>query len=188
MSTSRHLGRGTWRICAAALLASILACGGGGGGGGGPTQPPAQQITFTPASGGGGTRLSLAQGTASTASTLILELRAQQAGNLYGVAFDLTYPNAVLRYDRATEGTFLSAGSGTSFQVVETSPGRLVVGVSRLGASGGVGGNGLVLSLELSAIAAGTGTFAFQENLTYGPDGLGQNGVAWDGGTVQVVR
>lgn len=150
--------------------------------------PPTPAITFTPSTSGGGARLSLARNNATTATTLVLDLRAQDVSQLYGVAFDLSYPSSVLRYSRAAEGTFLASGSSTTFQVAEVSTGHLVVGLSRIGPTGGVDGSGLVLSLEFTAANAGSGALTFSENLAFSPNGLGQNGVAWDGGTVQVTR
>ena len=77
-------------------------------------------------------------------------MRARQVPDLYGVAFDLEYPTA-LRFDAATEGTFLSAGAMTSFQVASGQPGRLVVGLTRLGPRPGVNGEGALLVLRFTA-------------------------------------
>ncbi|HEV8629304.1 MAG TPA: cohesin domain-containing protein, partial [Thermoanaerobaculia bacterium] len=162
--------------------------GGGGGGGGGPTPPtqPPPSVTFAPSSTGAG--IGLAQGATTTSSTLVLEVRATQVTALYGVAFDLTYPNALLRLQGFRAGTFLSSGGAQiSTQVAESSPGHLVVGLSRLGPAPGVDGSGVLLELQLDAVASGTGAFAFSNNAAYRPDGSVQS-VGWNAGSVSVVR
>ena len=144
------------------LLLLSLACGGGGGGGGGspveptPTPPPQASLVFTP-QGGGGTGVSLAAGAASTASTLILEVRANSVTDLYGVAFDLGYPANLVQYVRATQGPLLAGGT---LQVAQGT-GTLVVGLSNLGPVPGTSGSGVLLTLEFRAVGAGQGSFSF---------------------------
>jgi hypothetical protein len=77
------------------VLALLLTACGGGGGGSTPTEPPpppppAAGIILTPQAAPGVNSLDLASGAATTATTLVLELRANQVTDLYGVAFDLT--------------------------------------------------------------------------------------------------
>jgi hypothetical protein len=172
---------------AALGLAVAAACGGGGGGGGGggPT-PPVARFAFTPASSGAAGTLALASGSGSTLATLRLDLLANQVAGLYAVGFDLTYPNATMRFAAATEGTFLNAGSTatTSFQVLETQPGRLVVGLSRLGPAAGVSGSGTVMSFEFTAVAAGSGALAFADAQGYDAAGRPLSNVGFAGGSV----
>jgi hypothetical protein len=172
------------RLAAVLLAAAAVACGGGGGGG--PTAPPAG-IVFT-ASGGSATNgLSLGSAAGSTSTILRLDLSARSVTDLYGVAFDLVYPNQILAFDAATQGTFLG-GVATSLQVDEPSPGRLVVGLSRLGAVSGVSGSGVVLTLEFASRAtAGSGSFAFQNNAAFDSAGDAIAGVGWGGGSVSVT-
>ncbi|HEX5759344.1 MAG TPA: cohesin domain-containing protein [Thermoanaerobaculia bacterium] len=175
-------------LLAAALLAALGACGGGGGGGG-PTQPPPPQpgIILTPAAAGSNS-VSLAAGAGGTATTLLLDVRANQVTNLYGVSFDLQYPATVLRYDGATEGTLLSAGGtvGTSLQVVESPAGTLVVGLTQLGAAAGVSGSGTLLTLRFSSRAAGSGAFTFVAPAAIDPNGQALAGLAFAAGSVEV--
>ena len=62
----------------AVLLAVVASCGGGGGGG--PTAPPPPQtgIVFTAAGTGAANSISLASGSGTSGSVLVLELRATQ--------------------------------------------------------------------------------------------------------------
>ncbi|MFY9826056.1 MAG: cohesin domain-containing protein [Thermoanaerobaculia bacterium] len=172
----------------ALLLLLTLACGGGGGGGG-PTAPPppAAGITFTPQGAPGSNAVFLGSGAATTATTLVLEVRANQVTDLYGVAFDLTYPSTVLTFSRATAGPLLGGSSG-SVQAVVSTPGTLVVGGSHLGAVPGANGSGVVLTLEFTATAAGTGSFAYAHNSAFNSSGQTLAGISWLAGSVQVTR
>ena len=168
------------------LLALSCGGGGGGGGGGGPTQPPPTQpaLSFTAAGAGGANSLVLASGPGSTAERLFLEVRANQVTDLYGVAFDLSYPTNVLRYVAKTSGTFLDG----TVQVSETPPGNLVVGASRLGRVAGASGSGVVVTFEFVALGAGSGSFAFSRNTAVNSSGAPLAGSSWVAGTVQVIR
>jgi hypothetical protein len=167
----------------------ILACGGGGSGGGGPTEP-LPSLTFTPAGGGGPESLSLRRASTSTANRLVLELAAEQVTDLYGVAFDLQYPSAVLAFDGASEEGFLSEDRtvATAFEILEAPSGNLVVGLTRLGGVGSVGGSGVLLRIELRAVASGSGSFRFEGPQAFSPQGVPLDGVTWNAGTVVVVR
>jgi len=172
------------------LLLALAACGGGGGGGGGPTEPtppppPPQSIVFTAQGTPGNNTVFLTAGAASTATTLVLEVRASQVTNLYGVAFDLSYPNAQLQFVRATAGPLLAGGA---VQAAPAGTGSLVVGGTHLGNVPGANGSGVIMTLELTAVAAGSGSFAFSRNTALNPSGDPLAGVAWLAGSVQVNR
>jgi len=163
----------------------LLACGGGGGGGG-PTEPPPPQagITVTPAA-APANGISIATGTGTTASTLILEIRANSVTDLYGVAFDLRYPSTVLQLVQASSGTFL--GNATLQSAPGSGTGVLVVGLSKLGAASGTSGSGVLMTLEFRAIATGQGSFSFEQNSALNSSGQAPAGFGWSAGTVQVT-
>lgn len=176
--------RGVWVVALAAL-----ACGGGGGGRGGgstpPTQPPAS-ILYTADGSSADATLALVEGTGSSPTQLRLDLNAQQATGLYGVAFDLLFPSGVLTYVSASQGPFL--GSGTSLQVSTDTPGRLVVGLTKLGAVQGVSGSGTLLTLEFRAVGvSGNGAFSFINNNAFDNKAKVISGVTWSGGAVTVT-
>ena len=175
-------------LALAALSLLALACVGGGGGSG-PTSPPppVAGITFTPQGAPGTNSIYLASGAATTATTLVLEVHANQVTDLYGVAFNLTYPSAVLQFSNATAGALLGGDSG-SVQAVVSTPGTLVVGGSHLGAVAGANGSGVVLTLVFTAPAAGQGSLAFTLNSAFNSTGQTQAGISWLAGTVQVIR
>lgn len=178
-------GIALWLLAAALVL--LPACGGGGGGGtSGPTQPQ-PGITLTPAS-APSPAFRLAAGSGTTRTVLELEVRADAASDLYGLAFDLSYPSAQLRFDSFAEGNFLAgAGTSSSLQVVPSGDGRLVVGFTRLGASAGVSGSGVLLVLRFTAIGSGLGDLVFLRNRSFDPTGAQQSGVTWAGANVNVV-
>jgi hypothetical protein len=167
---------------------SVAACGGGGGGGGGPTgpPPPATSIVFTPAGGG---NVLLASGAGTQGTTLTLEVRTTGIQDLYGIAFHLSYPVGALRFTGSTQGGVLDAGGTvpTSFQIVDSPPGNLVVGLTRLGKVSGTAASGTLMTLQLTAAASGSGTLAFSSNLASDSQGNVIPGVAWAGGSVQVT-
>jgi hypothetical protein len=167
------------------LLLVLAACGGGGGGSSGPTAPPPPTpgIVFTPAS-AGASGITLTAATAPNTSTLLLEVRANSVTDLYGVAFDLKYPNTVLRYVGATQGTFLP---GATFQAVEGPAGTLVVGLSKLGTTAGTSGSGVLMTLQFQSVAAGTGAFTFTNNQAIDSTFTNLTGLSWSAGTATVT-
>lgn len=176
------------RIALAALAVTAIAgCGGGGGGGNTPTEPPRPTpgIIFTP-TGGTGSGISLA-GTATTATNLVVEVRANSVQDLYGVAFDLSFPSTLLRLDTSTRGAFLGDEGNTTLALVQPTPGNLVVGLSRLGTLPGVSGSGVLLTLRFTSIGSGSGAFTFSRNSAFGSSGAALTGLSWAGGSVQVT-
>jgi len=172
-------------LVGAALLAA--ACGGSGGGGGGGTAPPQPGLTFTPAGTAGSNSIFLNRSNGADPNLLELEVRARQVPDLYGVAFDLEYP-AALRFDTATEGTFLNAGAMTSFQVSSAQAGRVVVGLTRLGPVAGLSGEGVLLTLRFTATGAGSGELRFSNRSAFNSNRTPLGAVEWLGGSVTVTR
>ncbi|HVS03791.1 MAG TPA: cohesin domain-containing protein [Thermoanaerobaculia bacterium] len=193
MSAIAGAGRGG-RLFALALSLSLAACGGGGsggggGGGGGGITDPTPGVTFTPSGGGASNSITLVRdAAASSGDTLVLQVQANGVSDLYGVAFDLLFPAQVLAFREARDGSFLLAGgAATSLQVSESSPGNLVVGLTRLGDAGGASGSGMLLDLRFQATASGNGSLSFTRNRAFRPDGT-EMSLSWHGGTVTVVR
>ncbi len=187
------------RLCNLAIVSLLVitvcsSCGGGGSGS--PTAPPAPVPPPTPAfrvqySGSGAPgadSLSWRQQATELPGLLRIELRATDVHNLYGVAFDLLYPNQLMRFERAEEGTVLDGGgaSSTSFLLARPQDGVLVIGLTRLGSQGGFDGSGALLVLELSALRAGTGTLEFDAQRAIAADGRALPAVRWIDGSLTV--
>lgn len=172
----------------AAGLLLLPACGGGGGGGGGGGTdpiPPMSGLSFTAAGSATGPAMVLRR-TGTGSQVLEIEVAVQEASGLYGLFFDLTYPSAVLSFEGATEGDFLSSGGEpTAFQVAEDD-GRLIVGLTRLGQTGGRGGSGVLMTLRFRAIASGSGALSFSRNEAQQPNAEPID-LDWIGGSVQAT-
>jgi hypothetical protein len=168
----------------------LTACGGGGGGGGGPTtpnnptDPVTRGITFTASGAPGAASISL-RSASSGSGNLLLEVVATGVDNLYGVAFDLTFPANALAFVGATEGSFL-AGSGQTTLQVAANGARLIVGASRLGPLGGVDGTGVLMTLEFRSLANGGGAIGFDAERAIDPLGSDLS-LVWQGGQVTVT-
>ena len=173
------------RVVAGALVALAAACGGGGGGGN-PVEPPTASLVFTPAQNQTANSLALVRSNGTDPNSLALDLRGTGVSDLYGAAFDLTYP-ASLRFDGATEGTWLNGGGAQTSLQVATGTNRLTVGITRLGALTGVTGDGTLLTLRFSAVAAGSGSIEFVAPNAYTTTSTAYT-VRWIGGSVAVTR
>ena len=131
----------------------------------------------------GATGVSIAAGAATTTTTLILEVRANSVTDLYGVAFDLRYPAAVLRYVRTDPGPFLTGATLQTFN----NQGTLIVGLSELGTVSGTSGSGVLMTIEFQALATGQGTFSFANNTAINSSAQTLSGFTWSGGAVSVT-
>jgi hypothetical protein len=171
---------------ALAIALVVLACGGGGGGGGGGGTNPGPSIVYTAGTGPGANSLALVRGGAGSSTQLLLNLDARSVSGVYGVGFDLLYPSQALSFVGVTKGTFLPGT--TSLQVNSTTPGRLIVGLSRLGAAPGVSGSGTLLTIEFrGAGGAGSGAIGFENNSAFDASAKKIAGITWIGGDVTVT-
>ena len=95
-----------------------------------------------------------------------LALDVASVSSLFGVAFDLDFNPSLVSFVSADEGTFLSAGCQTSLMTNENPAGKLIVGLTRLGAScGGVSGSGTLMTLNFNSLQQdGTNNFSFSNN------------------------
>lgn len=135
--------------------------------------------------------LSPASGAVSQGSTFTRTVEVQNLNGTFFAAFDVTYDPAVIEFQNAVEGAFLSKGGSeaTSLQVAlqNAGQGRVVVGLTRLGPIGEVSGNGTLLTLTFKAVGPGATTLAFTN-----PKGLKNSANqdvaigAWEDGTVTV--
>ncbi|MBU1102417.1 cohesin domain-containing protein [Patescibacteria group bacterium] len=120
-----------------------------------------------------------------------LTINISSVTNLFGVAFDLNFNPSLIDYVSATEGTFLSSGCQTSLMTAENPAGKLVFGITRLGAScGGVSGSGILAILNFrSLIQDGSNILSFSNNSLCLLNGLVCNYVVgtWNGAAVTVM-
>lgn len=175
------------------LLGSfLLACGGGGGSGPvdpPPPPPPDDVITFVGSGSPGTNSIVLAEAPGTSADQLALRVEATSVTDLYGVAFDLVYPNELLAFKGVTEGTFISGGGqfATSFELSQGADGALIVGLSRLGQVAGATGSGTLMTIRLAKVAGGQGSISLQKREAVDSAG-GELAPSWAGGTVTVPQ
>jgi hypothetical protein len=99
-------------------------------------------------------------------SNFSLTLNVGSVTNLFSLAFDLNFNPSLIDFVSATEGSFLNQGCQTSLMATENPVGKLIFGLTRLGAGcGGVSGSGTVASLNFKSLAAdGTNNLSFSNN------------------------
>jgi hypothetical protein len=96
-----------------------------------------------------------------------VQVNVADVTDLYGCGFDVVYDSSVITYNRTEEGTFLSQGGvdSTSIQtaLLDGIEGQVVVGISRLGDTGGVSGSGDLANVCFDVVGAycSSSTIAF---------------------------
>lgn len=154
----------------------------------GTTGPGGFTISFTASQtnpGPNSASLSLEQ---ISGNRVTLEVRLTQVTDVFDISFDLVYNGGLLEFSSFQEGDFFNSdGASTSAQAAEAGPGRLVVGVTRLGAVPGISGSGKVISLTFVAQAAGTTGMNFQRGVLEDSNGNVIGGVTWNGGQIRVA-
>lgn len=92
-----------------------------------------------------------------------VRLEASAVRPLSHLPLTLEYDPAVLAVERVTAGDFLGAAGEAQVLSDSTTPGRLVLGASRLGQRGGTRGAGTVARITFRAVAAGETRLRFVE-------------------------
>ncbi len=97
----------------------------------------------------------------------------------------------MIEYVDSAEGSFMNqeGNDPTSLQVALDNgiPGKLTVGLSRLGDVGDISGGGTLLTLRFVAVNPGITTLSFSPPMGFKNSGNGQTQVqAWENGTVSV--
>lgn len=92
-----------------------------------------------------------------------LEIKISGAHDLFGAPFHLLYPADLLEILKVEEQTFLKKdGKQTAFlQKADRQQGEIMIGLTRLGKTGGVDGEGVLITLTLRAKKSGLATLSF---------------------------
>jgi hypothetical protein len=117
----------------------------------------------------------------TSGARLALDVRLTGVENVAAMAFDLVFNPQVMNFAEFSEGDFFSQGGDVSTQVAENPEGRLIVGVALLGASEGVSGDGVAITLVFNAVSNGGSSFSFENAQLVDPDvdsGQGRRGSA----------
>lgn len=176
------------------FIVGVGCSGGGGGDGGSPTQPSSPTtssgISFQADQTAESNSIYLDEGDAPDDDTLVVEIRVMDVTDLYGLSFDLMFPDDILSFKpRATEeGPWLNKKGkvDTSFEIREKPGGNLVVGYTRLGDVPGRTGSGLVLSLEFNAESSGSGDLTFSLTDAVSSKGESMSDVMWISSSITV--
>jgi Cohesin domain len=109
-----------------------------------------------------------ATGPAVPGSSVTLQVLINGIVDLYAFQFSLSFNPAVLQATGVTEGAFLPAGGGTTFDdgTIDNALGKVsLVFDSLSGFVPGVSGNGVLASMNFNVIAAGTSPLTFSDLL-----------------------
>lgn len=92
-----------------------------------------------------------------------IKVRVANAAELGSAPFHVLYDPKVLKFEGGEEGPFMkSGGRQTAFFAAPTSDGNeVVVGLSRLGRGNGAAGQGLLCTLNFTALARGDAKLTF---------------------------
>lgn len=95
----------------------------------------------------------------------------RNAVNVGSVPFYIDYDPTVIEITGVTEGSFLgSDGASTAFMAsVNDRRGRIVIGLSRIGATGGISGSGDLVNIEYRGLTAGNSPLAFSHEAVLDP-------------------
>lgn len=95
-----------------------------------------------------------------------LPLKIKDVQNLFAINFDLNFDANLLEYVGTQEGDFLKQGCSTVLMTNANTPGKLIFGLTRLGAScGGVSGSGLIATMNFrSKSQNGIANLTFSNN------------------------
>ncbi len=94
-----------------------------------------------------------------------LEINISDAHDLFGAPFHLLYPADLLEILKVEERNFLKKdGKQTAFlQKADRQQGEIMIGLTRLGKTEGVDGEGTLITLSLRAKKSGLATLSFRK-------------------------
>lgn len=183
-------------LLASACAAALLSCQGAGDGGVGGTNDYLNRgVTVTPDATAALSYVSILE-TGGDATTTCIGVDARRVSNVFSAAFSLTYDPTLLRYTGFDASTScLGTGAAVLTPQVDwtTTPGRIVVGLTRNAATTttGVNGCGHLIDLCFDVIGEGEFDMDFTGNLALlEPDGdpVADLGTNWIGGRVVVSQ
>ena len=160
-----HLDRA---IATSAMIGGLVMSGACGGSS--PTTPrpptpppPPPMITFVSNNPAAGANSIVLVMTATGTDSFTLTLTANNVTDLFGYALDIIFDTTMIALASSQFGVFLNGeGITVTSQMIQTTPGTLIIGQSRVGAVAGVTGSGALLSLDFTAIATGPTTIAIE--------------------------
>jgi hypothetical protein len=136
-------------------------------------------------------KLVLPPGPFLVGQTIPVEVWIENAVDVASVPFHVQYNPRVLKLadERGERGPFLEvSGVSTQFMVAPGHTGRsAVVGLSLMGASQGVSGGGLLMTLQFEAVGTGTSPLTFTNASVRGTDASTRN-ATFESGSIDVAN
>lgn len=176
-------------------LVAAPACGGGSGASPGGSPTPLAASFVPELSSPTANDVAMAEG-AKTNDVVTINVTMTDASGVYATAFDVVYDDAHTVFVGFTPGSVFEQGGNSPNYTVSpvngaTSPGRVVVGVSRIGNTAtNVSGTKTVVGLQFRVKQAGVFPLSIQNAIVYDshqPDPQSIPGIAWFAGAVTGV-
>jgi hypothetical protein len=179
-----HLGRA---IATSAMIGGLVMLGACGGSSPmTPRPPPPPTISFISDNPAAVENSIVLLMTFTGTDSFTLTLTANSVTDLFGYALDIVFDTTMLALASLQFGFFLNGeGITVTSQMVQTTPGTLIIGQSRVGAVAGLTGSGALLSLNFTAIAAGPTTISIENAGAFDSMGAALN-TEFVGGTATV--
>ena len=178
-------------LLACALIAAP-ACGGGGSGADPGGSPPPLAASFVPDQPAPAAKtVAMAEGSKSN-DVVTVNITLTSTNGVYATAFDVVFDGAHTAYLGFVQGAvFEQGGNSPNYTVSAAStPGRVVVGVSRTGATAtNVSGTKTILGLQFRVKQAGVYPVAIENAVVYDSQAQPQpiSGLSWFAGAVTGV-
>lgn len=177
----------------AALLLGCVALGlsSCGGDSDSPTETTAPVIFFTADGTASARSFSLRRGSGTSGTRLQLELVATDVTNVHSLDFVLALPTNVARLESQRQGSFLTQNGVNAVLIAFPLPAPfngVLISDNRPPGAAGVSGSGVVMTLELEAVANGSGRIDLEAPEANDPQDRPISGLTWIGGTVRVQR
>jgi len=132
-----------------------------------PPPPPAAEPAKPLSAGGGAPKLAF-QASATEVDlnqTVTVNLTIENAQELFAAPMRIAFDSKILRLTEVSRGAFLSSdGAQVTFSETKIAdPGGVIVGMNRLPGSGGISGQGTLLTLKFQATGRGVAMLSFEE-------------------------
>jgi hypothetical protein len=180
-----------WRSWMLAIaMAGVLAVAYGCGGGSSPISDACLQFTAAGAPAAG--KVVARQASGSTCAAVGIECVMSDVSDVYAASFTLVYPASVMNYIGFLATDSALAEGGVRVDVIAgDQPGRLTIGITRVGSTSGVNvtGTGVLLRLDFEKVGnGGSGNVTFEDAQLLGSETPPQAkvGIQWVGGNASV--
>lgn len=124
----------------------------------------------------------------SSGDVIAIDVKANNiTGQVYGAAFDVDFDSSRVTYDSKVEGSFLEQGGNSPTYLVSLQSGstnKLVIGISRQGASSGVPGSGTIVTLKFRV--TGNSSLAFSNKELRDSSAQPISGISWSAGSFTI--